>query len=237
MKKIFFSISLVLMLSAATQAHALDYSPLEPLPGPQTVQNLNFAQFLNALFKLLLIAGSLLAVIILVASGISYIVAGAWGEVSAARKRMMASLWGLVILLGAWLMLYTINPTLLNFDLSSIGGGNPASNGSTPAANGSPAPMTGVQNGTFSGGTQTLAVQNEVCGSNTACTMLDKYILFDPKSSNDSARKQAVNAFIGWCTGGHEDNQTLETKNGVAKMFSGDSLGESGLLGMACVLQ
>lgn len=99
----------------------LAYCPLEPLPGLENVQDLNFAQFLGAIFKLLIIAGALLAVGTLVYAGISYILSEAFETKGEAKRRMLAALWGLVILLGAWLILNTINPTLLNFNLSNLG--------------------------------------------------------------------------------------------------------------------
>jgi hypothetical protein len=124
MKKIFsLAVASILFLGISSTAHALNYSPLEPLPGLEHVQNLNFAQFLGTVFKLLLTAGALVAVASLVFAGISYIISGSGVEIGEAKKRMWASIWGLVILLGAWLMLYTINPTLLNFNLNSIGTG------------------------------------------------------------------------------------------------------------------
>ena len=99
----------------------ITYSPLEPLPGLENVQDLNFAQFLGTIFKLLITAGALLAVGTLVYAGISYILSEAFETKGEAKKRMQAAIFGLIILLGAWLMLYTVNPTLLNFNLNSIG--------------------------------------------------------------------------------------------------------------------
>lgn len=122
MKKIFLPLILAsLFLSDAAPASAIDYAPLEPLPGLQGVQNIDFPQFLGAVFKLLITAGALFAVILLVWGGIAYILSGGGVEVGEAKKRIWAALYGFLILVGAWLMLYTINPTLLNFNLSSIG--------------------------------------------------------------------------------------------------------------------
>ncbi len=112
----------------------LGYCPLEPLPGFQSGATIEFVPFLRTIFKLLIIAGALLAVATLVYAGISYILSEAFETKGEARKRMVAAFYGLAILLGAWLMLYTINPTLLNFDLSSIGSaGGSATNGTNDA--------------------------------------------------------------------------------------------------------
>lgn len=128
------------------------YCPLEPLPGLTSVQNLNFAQFLGAIFNLLITAGALLAVGTLVYAGISYILSEAFETKGEAKRRMQAALWGLVILLGAWLMLYTINPALLNFDLSVPGSTGSASQ--TNQTNGSSASTT--RDITVGGGTGTV---------------------------------------------------------------------------------
>jgi hypothetical protein len=101
----------------------LGYCPLEPLPGfTGDLSQLNFAQLLGLLFNILFTAGALFAVVMLVIGGIGYMVtAGGVGEIGEARKRMWAAILGLIILAGAWLILYTINPHLLNFDLSIKG--------------------------------------------------------------------------------------------------------------------
>jgi len=109
-----------LSINTAYAIDSIDYAPLEPLPGLQNASNVNFAQFLGLIFNLLLTAGALLAVGTLVYAGISYILSEAFETKGEARKRMVAALYGLVILLGAWLLLNTINPALLKFDLSSI---------------------------------------------------------------------------------------------------------------------
>ncbi|MES2007216.1 MAG: pilin [Patescibacteria group bacterium] len=113
----------------------MGYNPLEPLPGLENASSVNFAQYLGLIFKLLLTAGALLAVGTLVYAGISYILSEAFETKGEARKRMVAAFYGLVILLGAWLLLNTINPALLRFDLSSIGtfNGTDTSTQNTPS--------------------------------------------------------------------------------------------------------
>jgi hypothetical protein len=122
MKELFLSLAaLTLFAGVAAPARAIDYSPLEPLPGLQNVSNINFPQFLGAIFKLLITAGALFAVILLVWGGIMYILSGGGVEMGEAKKRIWAALYGFLILVGAWLLLYTINPTLLNFNLTVPG--------------------------------------------------------------------------------------------------------------------
>ena len=140
MKKLFPLLLLVaLFAGSALPARALEYVPLEPLPGLQNASNIDFPHFLGAIFKLLITAGALFAVLLLVWGGIAYILSGGGVEVSDAKRRIMAALYGFLILVGAWLMLYTINPTLLNFNLTVPGStatGNQAATKSN-AGNGS----------------------------------------------------------------------------------------------------
>jgi hypothetical protein len=132
MKKLFLSLAaFTLFAGFAAPARAIDYAPLEPLPGLQNVSNINFPQFLGAIFKLIITAGAFFAVILLVWGGIMYILSGGGVEMGEAKKRIWAALYGFLILVGAWIMLYTINPTLLNFNLTVPGNVNNGNANST----------------------------------------------------------------------------------------------------------
>jgi len=91
------------------------YTPLEPIPGlPQTGRD--FAGFLNGMFKLMFTLGGMMAVASLVYGGITYMVSEIVNKKEWAKKQMQAALWGLALLAAAWLILYTINPQLINFN-------------------------------------------------------------------------------------------------------------------------
>jgi hypothetical protein len=108
---------------------AINYSPLEPLPGYENLSKLDFAGMLNLLFKLLITIGALFAVGTLVYGGIVYMISGAVGEVGEAKKRMQAAIFALLLIAGSWLILYTINPKLLEFNLGVDSlSGNPNEN-------------------------------------------------------------------------------------------------------------
>ncbi len=145
-KKIFLIVlflSLAGVASAAT-AGQLTYTPLEPLPG--TVNGWGETQqlpaLLSALFKLLITFGSLFAVVMLVIAGIGYMVSEAAVDIEKAKQRARAALWGLLLLTGCWLILYTINPDLLKFNLNipmtpaapsgTYAGGSSVPGGGTP---------------------------------------------------------------------------------------------------------
>src|SRR3989338_10027586 len=121
MKKTFLLIILFVSLACIASAATgqLTYTPLEPLPG--TVNGWGETQqlpaLLSAFFKLLITLGSLFAVVMLVVAGIGYMVSEAAVDIEKAKQRAQAALWGLLLLAGSWLILYTINPELLNFKL------------------------------------------------------------------------------------------------------------------------
>ncbi len=117
------------------------YIPLEPLPGqningsgPQTGTS-SFAALLAAAFKLLVTLGSLFAVVMIVISGISYMLSETPLKMEAAKDRAWAAMKGLLLLGAAWLIIYTINPKLLNFDLFSndLAGYTKSQNTAVPA--------------------------------------------------------------------------------------------------------
>jgi len=122
MKKTFLLIILFVSLAGIASAATgqLTYTPLEPLPG--TVNGWGETQqlpaLLSALFKLLITFGSLFAVVMLVVAGIGYMVSEAAVDIQKAKDRAVAALWGLLLLTGCWLILYTINPDLLKFNLN-----------------------------------------------------------------------------------------------------------------------
>ena len=137
MKKIFISIVIGLTFFAANVVFAevntpatygngnstpctncnLNYTPLEPLPGGFSgAQTGDLAPYLRSGFQLAILLGGLTAVIILIFGGIGYMVSEVSPSGKAkAKKRIIGAIWGLLILLGSYLLLNTINPQLVNF--------------------------------------------------------------------------------------------------------------------------
>lgn len=134
MKKFLLIVGLALVLGASVvSAQTLQYTPLEPLSRDVATYP-NIGSYLNTAFSALLTLGALFAVVTFTIGGVVYMTSDAMGKKSSAVERMKASLWGLLLLAASVLILNTINPGLLNFDLSSIGqrfGSLNASPGST----------------------------------------------------------------------------------------------------------
>lgn len=101
------------------------YTVLEPLPyvTEGCVQDsgepcASTATYLPGLFKLAIGISTVLAVLMLIYGGFTYITTDAFGKKGAAKAIIENALWGLLFVLGAWIIVYTIDEKLVSFDLS-----------------------------------------------------------------------------------------------------------------------
>jgi hypothetical protein len=76
-----------------------------------------FGKYLNILIKLAIGICSVLAVLMIVKGGIQYMMGELPSEKSSGRSTITNAILGLIVALGAYLILYTVNPNLLNFCL------------------------------------------------------------------------------------------------------------------------
>lgn len=119
MKKIFILLSVVFALFAgATLAHAAQYFPMAPIPGvTDRGQVVGLGSYLNTLFFLLIAVAATFAVVKITVSGLRYMMSEAFGSKASALSDIQSSLIGLVILLATYVILATINPCLVNFNI------------------------------------------------------------------------------------------------------------------------
>lgn len=124
--KIFsFLVLLTLGLSAvgvdSIFAQVTDYKLLAPIPldgagsGPSYTSNAS--TYLQGLFKLIIGVATALAVIMIVIGGVQYIGSEAFSSKSDAKNRIQNAFIGLAIAMGAWMILFTVNPRLVEFKL------------------------------------------------------------------------------------------------------------------------
>lgn len=96
------------------------YIPLEPLPflpntyGPASG---SIGSWITSGFKLLIGAGAILAVVMIVLGALTYMFSDVVGDKFKAKTRIRNAMWGVVLLLSSYLILYTINPELTTFNL------------------------------------------------------------------------------------------------------------------------
>ncbi len=117
MKIVFTLLLLTLSISTAFAQETASYVPMVGVPGLQNAGNLSAQQYIEALYKLSITVGSMLAVIQIIFAGVQYMLTDVITSKSDAIKRIRGALFGLLILVSAVLILQTINPKLLNLNI------------------------------------------------------------------------------------------------------------------------
>jgi len=120
MTKKFFLI-LFLFLSAG-QVLAVDFTNVVPdIASPQVTGGAGFIGWIQSFYQFSLIAGVFLAVGVIAWAGLRYaLAAGNPSGQSDARDQILQALLGLILLFGAYLILFTINPNLVNLSLPTL---------------------------------------------------------------------------------------------------------------------
>lgn len=131
MFSIFIGLGFAVFGGAIDFAYAVDdngYFPLAPLPGTtkgdcsannkdnKCVTDLN--TYIPGIFNLAIGIAGVLAVLMIVIGGVEYMTTDAITGKSEGKKRINDALWGLLLVLVSYILLYTINPKLTIFDLN-----------------------------------------------------------------------------------------------------------------------
>ncbi|RJQ33450.1 hypothetical protein C4568_04695 [Candidatus Parcubacteria bacterium] len=117
----------VLIAQTTNYVPLADYSgtPIGSVYGAGGQQTL--PQYVRTLFAIALSAGAILAVIRLVWAGYKYMGTDMWSQKGEAKAIIKDVVFGMLLLLGTYLILYQINPCILNLDiLQSFGSGGQA---------------------------------------------------------------------------------------------------------------
>lgn len=101
-------------------AEEIPYKTLAPLPGIPSNGEVTFVQYVPIMFNLLIGISFALAFVMIVWGGVEYMSTDAIYGKSAGRERIKNALWGLLLVLGAYIILQTINPDLVNFRIDRI---------------------------------------------------------------------------------------------------------------------
>jgi hypothetical protein len=92
-------------------------SPNNASPVQQLFGATDLAGFFNGFFKVAIVVGAMLAVMRLGYAGFVYMTTDSFGQLGNARQIIQDAVIGLLLLLSIWLILYQINPNLLNLDI------------------------------------------------------------------------------------------------------------------------
>lgn len=111
-----------MFMSFVVVAHAQDYTPLAPLPGTYSGSGdnptTNFGLYLSGMITLIIAVAGALAVLMIVVGGTQYVASGITPSAKdAAKEKIQNALIGLGLTLASYLILNSINPKLLEFNL------------------------------------------------------------------------------------------------------------------------
>jgi hypothetical protein len=127
------------------------YVLLEPSIVGESGGSITPSEYLARIFWFMIGAAGVLAVLQIALGGIDYMFAGANpGKEKDAKEKIAAAIYGLLLALGAWLILNTINPDFVNFNLTlskAAVGGSSASSGNYSGGGGSMGGDTGATDG------------------------------------------------------------------------------------------
>ncbi len=93
--------------------------PLQELPGVQTPgQGAVFFTYIGGIINLLIGVAAVLAIIFVAIGGAQYVTIDSMSGKEGGKETITSALLGLMLVLASWLVLYTINPALLSFNLN-----------------------------------------------------------------------------------------------------------------------
>lgn len=120
---ILFSALLFFLVAPILSFAADDYVPLASIPGLLTEGSnaTNLSTYLSGAFKLGIAVASVLAFLVMVYGGFTYLSTDAIMGKEEGKERIGRALGGLILAFAAYIILNTINPALVNLDLTFSG--------------------------------------------------------------------------------------------------------------------
>src|SRR3989344_3684807 len=106
-----------IFISASSLFFSIASAVITPTPA---TSNTDFTGYAKFLYPFALSIGAVLAVIMLIIAGLQMMTASE-GQRTAAKERIQNALLGLLLLVGVYLILHTINPDLLNLKINTDG--------------------------------------------------------------------------------------------------------------------
>ncbi len=112
----------IFFLSLPLLASAQSFIPLVGIPGLEDPSTQDFGEYINALYRLAISIAGLLAVLKIIAAGAKYMLTDVVTSKAAAKSDIKGALLGLLIVIGAVVLLNTINPeiTVTNLTFNEV---------------------------------------------------------------------------------------------------------------------
>ena len=106
--------------TAPPTSASLTYTPLEAIPGQGTTQS-DFPAYVKALYAFAIFSVAIAALLMVMIGGFIYVTAaGNTSQVDKGKEFIKDALIGIVVAFGSYLILYVINPNLVNINLDSL---------------------------------------------------------------------------------------------------------------------
>lgn len=100
---------------------AYDYTPMQAIPGTDINSSKDFPNYIMAIYRFAIWTVGIAALFMVTIGGFMYFgAAGNTSRLEKAKTVITDALLGVIMVLTAWLLLYTINPDLTTIDLSSL---------------------------------------------------------------------------------------------------------------------
>ncbi|MEI8337822.1 MAG: pilin [bacterium] len=120
-----FSFSIFFIFAHAQTSGQAGYVPLASIPAPDSSGNIggngsnpvDLGTYFRQMYMLLVGIASALAVLMVIWGGVEYITTDAIGGKEEGKQKVQNAILGLILALGSYLILQTINPALLNTNL------------------------------------------------------------------------------------------------------------------------
>lgn len=114
-------VAVVLLVGFSHFALAQSYIPMEKLPGSPGAST--FKDYILAIYNFAIWAVGIAALLMISIGGFMYFTAaGNTSKTTKAKEIISDALIGVVVTMVAWLILYVINPDLVNINLSRLNG-------------------------------------------------------------------------------------------------------------------
>lgn len=151
-------------------AEQIQYIPIEDVPGFEGEADQDFLTYLTNLFVALIWIAGISAMFMIMLGGFWYVTsAGNTARISKAKDLMWDAVVGLVLALGSWLLLHTIDPNLTKLHFQTLDwknnqGSGPASGGTNP-----PPPSDGSVPQDVQTAAKNVLAKCSVSGSKDSC--------------------------------------------------------------------
>lgn len=99
----------------------IEYTPLAPIPGYVEAGATDLATYVEGIFRFGITIAILISVVMIIAGGLEYMTSEAGGKKANAKNRITGAVTGLLLALASFLLLNTINPQLVSFNLRLTG--------------------------------------------------------------------------------------------------------------------